>query len=249
MISKLPRWVWLGSAVLAALAGMVNAVGFLGFQHQGVTHLTGTTTLLGIAFAGVDLAETGHLLGVIGAFLAGCIASGAIVEDAALRLGRRYGIALTIESLMLLLAVPLLERSHVFGVYLTSCAFGLQNGMVSTYSGAVLRTTHVSGAFTDLGIFLGHLVRGLDVDSRRTKLCALTIGGFLTGAIVGAAGFRWLGYRTLYVPAAAVGAVGLGYSIFRRQRRDGTEGRKSDRGQRTEGGGRMTEDRPRERLT
>ena len=39
MIHKLPRWIWFGAAVLSFIAGIVNAVGFLGFQHQGVTHL------------------------------------------------------------------------------------------------------------------------------------------------------------------------------------------------------------------
>ena len=48
----LPRWVWVGAGALACVAGMVNAVGFLGFEHQAVTHLTGTTTLFGIAVRG-----------------------------------------------------------------------------------------------------------------------------------------------------------------------------------------------------
>ena len=44
MISKLSRWVWAGAWALAFVAGMVNVVGLLGFEHQAVTHLTGTTT-------------------------------------------------------------------------------------------------------------------------------------------------------------------------------------------------------------
>ena len=51
---QLPRWVWIGAGALACVAGMVNAVGFLGFEHQAVTHLTGTTTLLGAALAQDD---------------------------------------------------------------------------------------------------------------------------------------------------------------------------------------------------
>lgn len=35
MISKLPRWVWTGTWVLAFVAGIINVVGFLGFEHQG----------------------------------------------------------------------------------------------------------------------------------------------------------------------------------------------------------------------
>ena len=78
-------------------------------------------------------------------------------------------------SLLLYVSVPLLEHKSAYGMYATACACGLQNAMVSTYSEAVVRTTHVSGMFTDLGIFLGHALRGLPVDSRRLRLCLLFV--------------------------------------------------------------------------
>ncbi|MBC8136414.1 MAG: DUF1275 family protein, partial [Fibrella sp.] len=51
MITKQPRWVWIGAWMLAFVAGMVNVVGLLGFDHQTVTHLTGTTSMLAAALA------------------------------------------------------------------------------------------------------------------------------------------------------------------------------------------------------
>lgn len=220
MISKLPKWVWVGSAVLSCIAGMINTVGFLGFQHQGVTHLTGSTTLLGIATATGNAPDTLHLLAVIGSFLAGCIFGGFLIQDSTLNLGRRYGVALMIESALLFAAVPLLRHHNTAGDYLASCACGLQNGMVSTFSGAVLRTTHVSGIFTDLGIFIGHFLRGLPVDTRRIRLCLLLLGSFFTGSFIGAVGFGYFSYETLYFPATFTGCVGLAYGIYRhRQRR------------------------------
>jgi uncharacterized membrane protein YoaK (UPF0700 family) len=218
MISKLPRWAWLGSAALTAIAGVINAVGFLSFQHQGVTHLTGSTTLLGIALAEGRLVEVGHLLAVTASFLAGCIASGVITQDSNLRLGRRYGGALALESLLLFCAVPLLQRSDYLGAYFASCACGLQNGMVSTYSGAVLRTTHVSGAFTDMGILLGHRLRGIEIDFRRLRLCTMLIAAFFAGSLLGAVGYAHFGYATLYAPAASIGIVGFAYAIYRHRR-------------------------------
>jgi len=77
MFARLPRWVLGGGALLAFVAGIVNACGFLGVQHQGITHLTGTTTLLGIAFGERDAAGIVHFTALIGAFMAGCVASGA----------------------------------------------------------------------------------------------------------------------------------------------------------------------------
>ena len=155
MISKLPRWVWIGAWALAFVAGMVNVVGLLGFEHQAITHLTGTTSLLAASLANLDIWKALHFAAVIGSFVGGCVISGFLIQDSALRLGRRYGVALLMESILLCIAVPFLKRDSAFGVYLASCACGLQNAMVSTYSGSILRTTHLSGMFTDIGIFLG----------------------------------------------------------------------------------------------
>jgi len=214
MISRLPRWVWGGAWALAFVAGIVNVVGFLGFEHQAVTHLTGTTSLLAAALASLDGAAALHFAAIIGSFLAGTVLSGFVIQDSTLQLGRRYGVALLLESLLLGLAVPLLEGQSIFGVYAASCACGLQNAMVSTYSGAVVRTTHVSGMFTDLGIFLGHTLRGLPVDGRRLRLCFLIISAFLCGGVAGALAFRQLGYATLFIPSGLTAAAGLAYGVY-----------------------------------
>jgi uncharacterized membrane protein YoaK (UPF0700 family) len=222
MISKLPRWAWVGSVLLTIIAGTINAVGFLSFQHQGVTHLTGSTTLLGLAVASGSFSEVSHLLAVTGSFVVGCIISGALTQNSTLKLGRRYGVALAAESLLLICAVPLLEGGDYLGAYFASCACGLQNGIVSTYSGAVLRTTHVSGAFTDLGIFIGQRLRGVAVDRRRIWLCLLLIAAFFSGSCLGALAYSCFSYATLYFPAVAIGGVGLAYTIYRHRR--GTAG-------------------------
>jgi uncharacterized membrane protein YoaK (UPF0700 family) len=214
MISKLPRWVWAGTWAMAFVAGIVNVVGLLGFGHQTITHLTGTTTLLGAALAELDGGAALHLAVLIGAFVSGTVLSGFIIQDSTLRLGRRYGVALFLESLLLCAAVPLLYRGSVLGIYSAACACGLQNAMVSTYSGAVVRTTHVSGMFTDLGIFLGHFLRGLPVDQRRLRLCVLVITGFLGGGFAGAVAFRHLSYGTLFIPGGLTAAAALGYAFW-----------------------------------
>jgi uncharacterized membrane protein YoaK (UPF0700 family) len=215
IFAKLPRWVLAGGAMLAFIAGIINATGFLGVQHQGITHLTGTTTLLGIALGERDVAGVLHFGALIGAFMAGCVASGMIIQDSTLRLGRRYGVVLVLEAVLLVLAVPLLTHGDVSGDYLASAACGLQNAMVSTYSGAVLRTTHFSGTLTDLGIFIGHRLRGLSVDARRVRLLLAMVVSFLLGAVAGAWLFEAIAYRALYVPAAATGTLGIVYGIYR----------------------------------
>ena len=213
MISKLPPWAWWVAWALAFVAGIVNVVGLLGFEHHAVTHLTGNTSMLASAVASLDLSGSLHFAAVIGSFVAGTVLSGIIIQDSVLQLGRRYGVALLLESVLLFVAVPLFGRSNPCGFYAAAGACGLQNAMVSTFSGTVVRTTHVSGMFTDLGIFLGHALRGLPVDKKRVRLCVLVIGGFFCGGIVGSVLFRSWGANTLYVPAAMTGLAGVGYSL------------------------------------
>ncbi len=214
MISQLPRWVWTGAWALAFIAGIVNVVGLLGFEHRAITHLTGTTSLLSAAIGTFDGPATLHFLAMILSFVAGTAISGFLIQDSTLKLGRRYGYALFLESALLAFAVPLLNRQNYLGDYFASCACGLQNAMASTYSGSVVRTTHVSGMFTDLGIYIGHTLRGLKVDTRRLRLCVIIISGFLCGGIAGARAFQSLGYATLFIPAALTGLAALGYTFY-----------------------------------
>jgi len=145
VIHRLPWWVGLGGLLLAFIAGIVNAVGFASFAHQGVTHLTGATTLLALAVDRGDLDLVVHLAWVIAAFFLGATLGGVLIHAATLRLGRRYGVALSLESALLAAVWWQLRRGHVTGEYLAGAACGLQNAMVSTYSGAILRTTHLTG--------------------------------------------------------------------------------------------------------
>ena len=221
MIHKLDRWAWLGGGCLAFIAGMINAVGYLSYAHQGVTHLTGTTTLAGLAIARGEWGEYLHLTLLVLAFAGGAGVSGYILRHSTLRLGRRYGVVLSLESGLLLAAAHWMTLNQESGSYFASMACGLQNAMASTYSGAVLRTTHISGMITDLGIGVGHWLRRLEVDTLRMRLYALLVSSFFAGGIAGSALFQRLSAHTLYVPAAITGSVAAVYSVYAHFRRRG----------------------------
>ena len=219
MAERLARWVWIGAGALAGVAGIVNVVGFLGFQHQAITHLTGNTSLLGAALVSGDLRATLHLAGAIAAFIAGAMLSGLVIQDSTLRLGRRYGVVLTIESVLLFAAVPLFRHQQWLGPLCAAMACGLQNAMATTYSGAVVRTSHLSGMFTDLGIMLGHAARGMPVARKRLGLCIVVITMFFAGGIAGAWLFSTVRYAALYLPAVVTGVSGIAYVLYRQRQR------------------------------
>ncbi|KRG86957.1 membrane protein [Stenotrophomonas daejeonensis] len=216
---QLPRWVWIGAIALSCVAGMVNVVGFLGFEHQAITHLTGTTSQLGMALVQRDWRNVGHLWGILIAFCLGATLSGLIVQDATLRLGRRYGVVLLLVSLLLLVSIPLFKQQQIWGALAAAMACGLQNAMATTFSGAVVRTTHLSGMFTDLGIGLGHLLRGLPLPMKRLTLSGLIISGFLAGGVGGAWLFLHFGYDALLAPALLTGTTGASYMVYRLSQR------------------------------
>jgi uncharacterized membrane protein YoaK (UPF0700 family) len=214
-----PAWVYLGGITLTTIAGVINAVGFLGVHHQALSHMSGTVTVLGMELGRANYGVALHALAILAAFFIGCLASGAIISQGSLRLGRRYGVALSLESVALFLAVYFLRQGANVGDYLAALACGLQNAMVSSYSGSTMRTTHMTGMVTDLGIACGHFLRGAAVDWFRFRLYGVLFLGFFAGGVLGALGYGHFGYDTLLFPAVLSGVAGLGYTAIKHYQR------------------------------
>ena len=214
MITKLPRWVEYGAFVLALVAGFINSVGLLGFKHQSISHLSGTATLLGTGIINTTLVDVVHLILVILSILLGAVISGYFLRGGALKLGRNYSGLLSFEAVLLLASIYFLNTDSLFGHYLASAACGLQNALVTTYSGAVIRTTHVTGIFTDLGIMLGAKLRGEAFDKRKATLFLLIITGFISGGTLGAFTFSRFEFYSLFVPALICLLLALAYAIY-----------------------------------
>jgi uncharacterized membrane protein YoaK (UPF0700 family) len=215
MLNVLPKWIETGGFCMAAIAGAVNGVAMLGFTHQAVSHLTGLTTMVGVSLIEYKWGYAAKLLLILLAFLLGAVIAGALIGNAVLRLGRRYSFALILEGLLLLGAMYALLNDSELGYFLASAACGLQNGMVSAYSGAVVRTTHMTGLVTDLGTLLGARLRGQQIDRRKVALYLILISGFMFGAAVGASAFYRMGYHALRIPAYTSLSLALLYSIYR----------------------------------
>jgi uncharacterized membrane protein YoaK (UPF0700 family) len=214
LISQLPKWVEFGAFILAAVAGCVNAIGLLGFEHQSVSHLSGTATLLGTGILNNSLQNIFHLIGVLLSFLVGAAFAGFLLHGSNLKLGRHYDTALFFEFLLLLVSACLLISGSFYGHFFASAACGLQNALATTYSGAIIRTTHVTGIFTDLGIMLGAIVRGEALDKRKAKLFLFIIFGFIFGGTVGALSFSTFQFMALLLPALICLIMAVAYRVY-----------------------------------
>jgi uncharacterized membrane protein YoaK (UPF0700 family) len=215
-------WVFAGAVSLAALAGYVNVV-VLGFFQVPVSHMSGAVSRLGMDLAVGNLTDLLVVLSIVGGFLLGAILSGVIIGGRKLVPGRRYGVALLIEGALLALSVLLLAWGSSLGLSLAAMACGVQNAMASSYYGLVIRTTHVTGIVTDIGVMLGHWIRHRRIPWWKLQLLLSILGGFFAGGILGALAHRWLGIPALGLASAGSAAAGLCYyawahSLVRRRR-------------------------------
>nr|WP_194362737.1 YoaK family protein [Neptunicella marina] len=212
----MPKWIEYGAFVLALVAGSINAIGLLGFEHQSVSHVSGTATLFATSFLSSTTQNMLHLGGILFSFFIGAAISGFLLHGTTAKLGRHYDTALVLEALLIFLAFYLLSQNAFYGHYAASAACGLQNALATAYSGAIIRTTHLTGIFTDLGIMLGSLMRGDAFDKRKAILFLLIIGGFIVGAFCGAYWFNLLRFNALLIPGCiCLGLAGCYRLYFR----------------------------------
>jgi uncharacterized membrane protein YoaK (UPF0700 family) len=204
--------------VLCFIAGASNAGGFLAVG-QYTSHMTG---LLSSIADNLVLGELGLVLAglmAISAFLSGAMTTAWMVNWSQRReLRSAFARPLAVEAGLLLLfglfgsAINLFADLFAPLTVLVLCfIMGLQNAVITKISNAEIRTTHVTGLITDIGIELGKLLYYNRVDepnkvlANRRKLkvhLSLTIA-FFAGGLLGALGFKMWGYITT-VPLALV---------------------------------------------
>jgi uncharacterized membrane protein YoaK (UPF0700 family) len=207
MIPAFPRWIWPWLAVLALVAGFVNAVAILSLLHEPATHLTGLATAFSVALSRLDGERCLAFAAIMAAFATGAALSGVAITTPRWQSSRRHGVLFLIEALSLIFAAFLLDRHPWAGTAGCAFAVGIQNGASTHLSGGVLRTSHVTGMFTDLSVALGQKFRNHPWDQRRVTICAVVVGSFTVGGICGAAGAAAGGGMALIVPAIATAAI------------------------------------------
>jgi uncharacterized membrane protein YoaK (UPF0700 family) len=204
---------------LCFVAGAVNAGGFLAVG-QYTSHMSGMISAMAdnLALGGIGL-----VLGGVGALLSFVL--GAACSAALINWGRRhhargqYAFPLLFEA-MLLLGFGLIGsfREHLpfflfAAVPLLCFIMGLQNAIITKISQSRMRTTHMTGVITDIGIELGKLfywnrTAGLAsgrvlADRAKLRLLGSLLGSFFVGGVVGALGFSHIGFVTT-APLAAL---------------------------------------------
>jgi len=211
------------ASLLGLTAGFVNAAGFLAFGVL-TTNVTGHAALFAERIAMQDW-KTARVVALwMFLFLAGAFISSLIVSRIGKNQRYSYVIPILIEAIILLgVAATGYKYNHSLvdkELYAGSLLFamGLQNALVSMVSGSVVRTTHLTGTFTDLGIELAQVIQKNRDDRAvlkgRIKLRLAIILFFMCGALGGAYLFHFISFHAFFVPVALL-IFALIYDVFR----------------------------------
>ena len=231
------RWL---AGYLAFVGGFVNSSGFV-LIGTFSSHVTGNVGRLANDAATGQYAAAAAALSLVVCFFAGAFVASVVLESRVLggRSSRAYAFALATEALLLLLFTALSylttsahPRVRDAETALLCAAMGLQNALVSRLSGAVVRTTHLTGVVTDLGIESARwfrfwrrslsevtrvpLVLGRNLAERPAAPKVLLLGtiaaSFLAGASSGAYSAVHWQQASMLIAAAAVAAC-AGYAL------------------------------------
>jgi uncharacterized membrane protein YoaK (UPF0700 family) len=209
-------WVFVFGGLLSSVAGFVNVV-LLGIYHVPVSHMSGAVSRLAIDITTANRADLRGALAIFIGFLCGAILSGLIIGATRIRPGRRYGITMMLEGALLTTSAILLLYQRRSGIPLAAMACGLQNAMASSYYGLIIRTTHVSGMVTDIGVLLGQLIRYGRLEVWKLLLLTVLLGGFFTGGLLGGLAFAKIGIPALFLAAISCTTGGACYYAWRRR--------------------------------
>lgn len=204
--------------VLGFQGGILNVGGYLAV-HRFVSHITGFATLFGDQFSKTNLTNALGMLLVPFIFLFGVIVSAIFIErQRLLNKSPKYTLIFTfiIANLIFLTIAGATGHLGTFGeefsydrdyivLFLLAYTCGLQNAVISSASKSIIRTTHITGPTTDLGI---GLVKMWTLRKELTKKDHFVIWcrfgiiiSFIFGSLVGAYLFKSLEFYGFIFPA------------------------------------------------
>lgn len=217
------HFVLLIGLLLSLNAGYINGLclsGILsegGSRQQGVSAFTGTYTKSGLALGNGEVKLFGFEISLILSFIFGAMISGAMNPKAVPhRLAPSYGPNFVLGSVCMIVSAIMgdLDPHGRTLYYFAAIAMGIQNGMTSLYSANLIRTTHLTGTSTDIGLILGQVLRGERKNLWKLKVLVGLATSFWLGSFISFYSASKFLSRSLWFSVALFLAIGLAHLTF-----------------------------------
>lgn len=213
-----PAQIVLGGCLLAFGASFLNT-GFILVTGTSVSHLTGDIARIGSGISTLGSGSALEILNVATAtigFILGATISGFLLHHPTIEISKPYGRILSFLGVLLIAAHFTHREFPLLAIAIASAVCGVQNALASRYRGVVLRTTHLTGIFTDFGIHLGMKLRGHHIEAWKLLIPVCITISFLAGAVTG--GSLIFHGRENWILTAGIGYFlgGILWSVYKR---------------------------------
>ena len=188
------------AGLLAGLAGMVDAVGFLHLGHLFVSYMSGNSTQMALALGRGRVGDAGSILWLIALFVAGAAGGQAVAHFA----GRRH-LTCVLAAVAALLAAAGLQGTAAAPMVL---AMGALNASMHRAGNVAVSLTYVTGTMVKFGQGLGDFLVG----AARGWLWAeqaLPWLGLVAGGVAAGAGYMRIGANVIWLPVGVAGLLAL----------------------------------------
>ncbi|MGL4999886.1 MAG: YoaK family protein [Cetobacterium sp.] len=215
-MDKINNRLFLWISLLALLGGGMNAYAILKFSLTA-SHITGSVTKISTDLAYYNIPHLKIMLGLVSSFFIGAITSGVLIgEGRDFEFRKRYGDTFIFIGILLKVSEIYLRENLIF-VFVLAFSLGLQNGLFIRYKGMVIRTTHMTGTVTDLGVVIGHFLRGDKDEGLKIKHYTVNIISFISGGLFVGLGLKYLGENVLNYMSIGYILTGSAYFLLRNQ--------------------------------
>ncbi len=204
--TRTPRHNLQIASLLSFVAGLVNVVGFFSVQKL-TTNVTGHFAFFVDEAFKLNFTEAFHLALFVIFFLTGAFFANFMVETySRIRENETYVLPILTEAAILAVIAffgnYIIPENPDWIAYSLLFAMGMQNSLVTSISKSIVRTTHLTGLFTDLGIEFSQLFFYKNKSHKRKlvnsiKLRLTIIVLFFIGGVSGGILFGYFGIRTL----------------------------------------------------
>ena len=197
------------------LAGAVNAISIVGYNAMTISHITGLLSRVAIYTTFGNPQFIMEFLKPLVAFFLGALVSGFVTGERKFILKKRYGFIILAIGVLIIVAYFLDVN---WSIMLFAFVMGMQNGMVVSFKGVVVRMTHMSGNVTDLAVFLGYKLRGNKNEAPITGIIPfLAIVSFFVGGIVGVCVYKVIFNVIFFIISGIYILLSIIYFIFRQR--------------------------------
>lgn len=207
--SQIQKLYWV-AGLMALIAGYINSAMLIEFSIP-VSQMSGVASHMSEQLVAFDWSLLSTSALILLSFILGAFISGLLIGQKGYNTTPNYGYGLILNCILLTLAALLSFQHSIFSVLLSAVACGIQNALVASYRGLQLRTTHMTGNATDIGVHLAAMLKSKKAWRWQSTVLVVLLITYILGGVIGIYAYLAMPNWSLIFPGILTGILGMVY--------------------------------------